>query len=314
MSPLLHLLDGLTVFERGWLSSNNVLVHAAPGEAGAALLDSSHVNHSAQTVQLLKHGLATRGGETLDLLVNTHLHSDHCGGNAALQAAFGIPVLIPPGEAAMVRAWQDDHLSHFETGQRNVRFTIDGLLTPGQALRAGGRDWQVIAAPGHDPHAVMLFDARAGVLVSGDALWHNGFGVVFPETAGEPGFDDVGRVLELIAALPVQIVIPGHGAPFTDVAEALERARSRLKAYRDDPAKHARHASKVFLKYRLMEERSQSLPALRDWAAHTPIMRNLWQRHPPRGVATVGEWVERLVDDLVRSGALAVDGGVVFDR
>ncbi len=307
------LLQGLTVFERGWLSSNNVLVHAAPGEAGATLFDSSHVNHSAQTVQLVRHGLAQRG-ERLALLVNTHLHSDHCGGNAALQAAFGMPVLIPPGEAATVRAWQHDGLSHVQTGQRNERFTIDGVLASGEVLRAGGRDWQVIAAPGHDPHAVMLFDAHAGVLVSGDALWQDGFGVVFPETAGESGFHDVGAVLDLIAALPVRIVVPGHGAPFSDVTDALARALSRLNAFRDDPARHARYASKVLLKYRLMEERSQPLAALREWAAGTPIMQNLWHRYPPLGVASPAAWVDALVADLARSGALAVQDGTVFDR
>ena len=34
----------------GWLSSNNVLIHATEGEAGAVLVDSSHVNHAGQTV------------------------------------------------------------------------------------------------------------------------------------------------------------------------------------------------------------------------------------------------------------------------
>ena len=33
-------LAGLTVLQRGWLSSNNVLIHGAPGEAGAVLVDA----------------------------------------------------------------------------------------------------------------------------------------------------------------------------------------------------------------------------------------------------------------------------------
>ena len=45
-------LDGLRVFERGWLSSNNLLIHAAPGEPGAVLVDTGHVNHAPQTVAL----------------------------------------------------------------------------------------------------------------------------------------------------------------------------------------------------------------------------------------------------------------------
>ena len=81
-------LHGLTILERGWLSSNNVLVHAASGEAGAWLVDTSHVNHAAQTLALVQHALA---GRPLAAIANTHLHSDHCGGNALLQQVFGAP-------------------------------------------------------------------------------------------------------------------------------------------------------------------------------------------------------------------------------
>lgn len=307
------LLDGISVLERGWLSSNNILVHGAAGEGGALLIDSSHLHHAAQTVQLVRYLLAERG-ETLRLLVNTHLHSDHCGGNAALQQAFGMPLWIPPGQADDVRTWHDEALSHVQAGQQCARFRIDGVLVPGDSLRAGGRDWQVIASPGHDPHAVMLFDAQAGVLVSADALWQDGFGVVFPEVESEPGFDDVGAVLDLIAELPVKLVIPGHGAPFSDVDEALARARSRLQAFRSDPARHARYASKVFVKYRLMEKRAQAMPELLAWAEGVPLMKSLWQRYRPAGVASVADWVEALVADLVRGGALAVEDGRVIDR
>lgn len=305
-------LDGISVLERGWLSSNNIVVHAAPGETGALLIDSSHLHHAEQTVQLLRYLLVPRG-KGLRLVVNTHLHSDHCGGNATLQRAFDVPVQIPPGQADAVRAW-DATLSHVEAGQQNARFAIDGVLTPGEVLLAGGREWQVLASPGHDPHAVMLFDAAAGVLVSADALWQDGFGVVFPEVEGEPGFDDVGQVLDLITSLPVKLVIPGHGAPFTDVADALARARSRLHAFRSDPARHARYASKVFVKYRLMEMRSQTLDELRRWGTGVPLMQALWQRHRPAGVADIGAWVDQVVADLVRGGALAIDGDLVTDR
>ncbi|MDH5340175.1 MAG: MBL fold metallo-hydrolase, partial [Rubrivivax sp.] len=204
-------LQGLTVLERGWLSSNSLLIHPAAGEPGAVLVDSGHVNHAAQTVALVGKALANA---PLSRLINTHLHSDHCGGNAALQRAFGVPTAVPPGEAAAAREWDQAALSYQFTGQRIERFGVDAELTPGQAFVAGGREWQVIAAPGHDPHSVLLFDAAQGVLVSADALWENGFGVVFPEVAGEPGFDDVAVVLDRIAALPVRLVVPGHGRPF----------------------------------------------------------------------------------------------------
>ncbi|WP_372526151.1 MBL fold metallo-hydrolase [Piscinibacter sp.] len=310
-AALVPALAGLTVLERGWLSSNNILIHAAGDEAGAVLVDSSHVNHAEQTVALVRHALR---GQRLDRVVNTHLHSDHCGGNAALQRAFGVPVIVPPGLADAVREWDAARLTHESSGQRCERFEAAGTFAPGDEFSAGGRRWQVLPAPGHDPHSVMLFDPAQGVLLSADALWENGFGVVFPEIAGEPGFDDVGAVLDAIERLPVRVVVPGHGAPFSGVAAALARARSRLAGFQAEPARHARHAVKVLVKYHVMEERSMPLDALLRWAAATPMLGQLWQRHGVRDSGSPAAWCEHYVHELVAGGALALHDGVVSDR
>ena len=302
--PVLH---GLTVLERGWLSSNNVLLAGDGG--GAALIDSGHCLHAAQTVQLVRHGLR---GERLACVVNTHLHSDHCGGNAALQRAFGAAVFVPPGHWQAARDWDEEALTYAPTRQTCERFEPNGTVLPGETLRFGRRAWDVLAAPGHDPHSVVLFDATHGVLISADALWENGFGVVFPELAGEPGFDEVEATLDLIASLDARWVIPGHGAPFTDVPGALQRARARLDAMRRHPARHDRHAAKVLLKYHLMEVREQSLSRLHLWAGDTPYLRAVWQRLgcPERSLHA---WCDVLVRELVDGGALALHDGIVRD-
>lgn len=303
-------LSGITVIERGWLSANNVLIHAAAGEAGALLVDTAHVNHAVQTLALVEQALA---GRPLERIINTHLHSDHCGGNAVLQQAFGVPVAIPPGQADAVVTWDEDALSYRATGQRMQPFCHDALIAPGELLRAGGRDWEIVAAPGHDPDMVMLFDRGAGVLLSADALWENGFGVIFPEIAGEPGFGDQQAVLDLVASLPVRLVVPGHGRPFADIGAALARAQARLQGFRKEPARHAQHAVKVLLKYHLMEEGAQPLPALRAWADGTPLLHGLWQRHPPPGVRSAAAWIDKALADLMQAGVLRVQDGVVHD-
>ena len=67
----LALPAGVTVLERGWLSSNNVLL---VGPQCSALVDSGYCSHAPQTLALVHDALA---GRALDVLVNTHLHSDH---------------------------------------------------------------------------------------------------------------------------------------------------------------------------------------------------------------------------------------------
>ncbi|HRP28931.1 MAG TPA: MBL fold metallo-hydrolase, partial [Burkholderiaceae bacterium] len=105
-------LRGVTFLERGWLSSNNVLLHGAPGE-GATLVDTGHCLHAAQTLALVRAAL---GGERLARIVNTHLHSDHCGGNALLAREFGAAIVIPPGQWDAARPWDEGALSYRPTG------------------------------------------------------------------------------------------------------------------------------------------------------------------------------------------------------
>ena len=67
------------------MSSNMVLF---AGRDATALVDSGYLTHADTTLALVRHALA---GRPLDALYNTHLHSDHCGGNATLQRAWGWP-------------------------------------------------------------------------------------------------------------------------------------------------------------------------------------------------------------------------------
>jgi glyoxylase-like metal-dependent hydrolase (beta-lactamase superfamily II) len=304
--PPANLGAGLTVLQRGWLSSNNVLLD---GDNGATLVDSGHSVHADQTVALLRQRL---GNRPLRHLINTHLHSDHCGGNAAVQREWAPDVRVPSGSFKAVQDWDEQALSYGPTRQRCDRYTAHGSVAPGQVLDIGARRWQVMAAPGHDPESVILFDAEHGVLISADALWENGFGVVFPELDGADAFGDVERVLDLIEALPVRCVIPGHGAPFTDIAGALQRARSRLAGFRANPERHLRHGAKVLLKYHLMEEREQALPTLRDWLRDTPLMRSIWAGlGRPEG--DIVAWGDQLLQELLAGGALGRRGDIVFD-
>ena len=85
----------IQVFERGWLSCNNILLLGKnDAGSGAALIDSSYLSHAPLTLALLNHALA---GTRLDWLLNTHCHSDHMGGNAAVQNAFGCRTSVPVG-------------------------------------------------------------------------------------------------------------------------------------------------------------------------------------------------------------------------
>ncbi len=301
-------MQGLSVFERGWLSSNNILIHASGHEAGAWLIDTGHASHAEQTLSLVRYAL---GDETLIGIANTHLHNDHCGGNAVLQAAFGVSAHVPSPSMEAVRQWDVVRLGFDAIGHHCPRFEAAAAIAPGEVLRAGGRDWQALAAPGHDPDSLMFFDAEHGVLISADALWEDGFGLVFGELIGEGGFDEAAATLDLIESLPVCCVIPGHGAPFSDVVAALARSRSRLAAFRAEPHRHARHAMKALLKYHLMELREMPLAELISWAGTAPSMRVALQAGGIHTGQTAAAWCEALVGELVAAGQLVRQGELI---
>lgn len=122
----------MTVFERGWLSSNNVLFAS---DEGTAIVDTGYASHAPQTLTLVQR---TVGARKLDLIVNTHLHSDHCDGNALLQQTWPCDTLIPASEASAVHDLDEDALTFRATGQRCERFGFTGTIESGATLALGG--------------------------------------------------------------------------------------------------------------------------------------------------------------------------------
>ena len=296
---------GLAVFERGWLSSNNIFFRGG-GNDGSVLVDSGYSTHSAQTVQLVRSALR---GAPLDRVVNTHLHSDHCGGNHALQREFGCSVDVSAGEARKVDEWDEAALSYRGTGQECPAFVRDRLLRDGELVRLGDQDWEVIHTPGHDPESVAFYHPGLAILISADALWENGFGVIFPELEGRAGFADERSTLDRLASLRVDWVIPGHGRPFQDMASAIDRALRRLDAFEANPLRHAQHAAKVLIKFHLLEVQSAGLEDLLAWASATDCLRQTHRVH----VAGVDlrAWIATLLADLRGSGALTIEDNLI---
>ena len=292
------------VIERGWLSSNNILLFEGHE---ATLIDSGYAGHAAQTVELVKSALA---GRHLTRLINTHSHSDHIGGNAALQREFGCAILIPAGIEQHIRDWDEEALLLAPAAQRAARFRHDGVVRPGDTLRMGGMDWQAHAAPGHDRDALVFHCPEAQLLISGDALWENGFGIVFGELLGQPGaLQDTRATLDLIAGLEVDTVIPGHGQPFTDMPAALERAYQRLAAFEADPARMAKNALKACFIFNLLDLQGLPRARLESHLASVPLFRDVGARLLGMDIPALAAW---LLSELKRGCALEERDGILL--
>ena len=296
LPPQLH------VFVRDWLSANNILLKSRDGHV---LIDSGYVRHAPQTLALLasKRGI---GREQLAFLVNTHCHSDHVGGNAAIVRRYGCPVAIPAAEAPLVERWDGKALLYDYCDQQIERFAVDHVLPANTTHVWGDLEWQALAAPGHDMGALVFYNAEHRILISGDALWEHGFGFVMPPEVDPEALPATRATIEMLAGLDIRIVLPGHGEPFTDAAGALDRARRRIVAFEADSLRVARHALKVNLMFALLDQQRMRLDGMPAYVARIGLYRDfnaLFFRLPPARLA------ELLMGELEKAGAAKREAG-----
>jgi glyoxylase-like metal-dependent hydrolase (beta-lactamase superfamily II) len=296
------LPSSVRVIVRGMLNCNQVVLRS-PG--ANLLVDTGYCTHGDRTLALVRASLA---GEPLARLVNTHCHADHMGGNAAIARAYGCRITIPAGEAKHVYPWTPETGSAELFDHRVEPFRFDDTLAPGDGFHAGGFEWQVHAAPGHDMEALMFFEPRNRLLMSGDALWQGGMGIVWPEPDAGAAIEASLETLASIERLAPAVIIPGHGEPFPDAAGSIARVRSRLAAFGADPAKNARHVLKVLFAFALLERGTMPLAEVARYLARVPCYERLSTQYLGLDLAGLAEW---LVRELERAGAVVIADGTL---
>jgi hydroxyacylglutathione hydrolase len=123
-----------------------------------------------------------RLGWGLDLILNTHWHPDHAGGNAALKAKYGC-VIYGPQEVTRIAP-------------------LDHPVTPGDVIDLGETRFDVMDVGGHTLQHIAYYDARDAVAFVGDSIFPLGCGRMFE---GDPV--QMWGGLQRIAALPEQTAL-----------------------------------------------------------------------------------------------------------
>jgi glyoxylase-like metal-dependent hydrolase (beta-lactamase superfamily II) len=162
-------------------------------------------------------------------LVITHAHWDHLLGP---QHIPDVPVVAHARYGDVVRAHGDDLRRQVAAWGGAPAFTIPRpthTFTGALTLAAGPLRVRVLHTPGHAPDHCSVYEAEHGALWAGDMLSDREPPLVMDT------LDAYAHTLARLAALDVQVLIPGHGAPTADGAEIrarLERDRAYLAALR----------------------------------------------------------------------------------
>ncbi len=116
-------------------------------------------------------------GWTLDLILNTHWHPDHAGGNADIVAATGA-IIVGPAEVTRISK-------------------LDREVKGGDVVMLGETRFEVIETGGHTLGHIAYFDAADEIAFVGDTLFALGCGRLFEGTA-----EQMWTSLQRLAALP----------------------------------------------------------------------------------------------------------------
>jgi len=101
------------------------------------------------------------------VIVNTHYHEDHVGGNALLVDRFGVRTLAHPETICLMAERYEMHPYRVEVWGYPTPCTADPI---GTAVKDGAVSLRVVETPGHCRGHISLFEETRGILFSGD-IW-----------------------------------------------------------------------------------------------------------------------------------------------
>ncbi|WP_073090557.1 MBL fold metallo-hydrolase [Thermosyntropha lipolytica] len=187
---------------------------------------------------LIPQLLQSLEGKKVDRIINTHFHRDHCGSNYLFPE---VEVYVHEADSPAMQSVETFSLYYgFDKhgGSEIARkllpsfnyqpSRIDGKLVPGEKVKLGKIELEVIHTPGHTPGHCVLFWEEKGLLFAGD-IDLTSFGPWYGNEVSD--VDQTIQSIEKIIALKPETILSGHrGLIKKDTAKELKKYRDKVYA------------------------------------------------------------------------------------
>ena len=220
-----EILKDLFFIERGYLNAN----HFVYGSEHPVLIDTGFASDFDMTKTLIEETGVTLS--KTQLIVCTHTHCDHIGGNKTIQDNSGCDIALHKVGKYFMDT-QDDWSTWWRYFDQTADFfKCTKALDDGELISIGPHDFQVIHTPGHAADGIVLYNRKAKVLISGDALWEDDIPAITMRVEGSTCLLLFLESLDKLESLDVAVVYPGHGRPFTDFQEAISKSKTKARDF-----------------------------------------------------------------------------------
>ena len=174
------------------------------------------------------------------VVLNSHTHDDHVGGNWEFNSIFGMDTAFTRENAKGSTADAQAEIAPGEIcgnlpkgfdpkAYRTKPWHVSFFIHDGFKIKLGGRTVEVIATPGHTPDAIALLDRENGLLFTGDTYYPAPIWLFRPETDLAAYEKSIARLAAL--APEVKTVLGAHNIPVAqpEVLPALVQAFADLQ-------------------------------------------------------------------------------------
>lgn len=197
--PMRAAIIPVTAFEQ-----NCTLIWCTKTMRGAFIDAGGDLDRLKQAVE--------KSGVTIEKLLVTHGHMDHCGMTGVFARELGVPVEGPhEGDRFWIESLDDPQRRYGLPGES---FEPDRWLHQGDTVTVGELTLDVIHCPGHTPGHVVFYHKPSRFAVVGDVLFQGSIGRTdFPQGNHQDLVDSItGKLFPLGDDITF---IPGHGPTST---------------------------------------------------------------------------------------------------